>query len=332
MRLSLLTLCLLPALASAQTKTVGQIHRADPRFDALVATDAKIEQLADGFDWAEGPVWVKSGNYLLFSDIPKNMIWKWDGQALSSYMKPAGYSGDGKYPGREPGSNGLLIDKEGRLILCQHGDRRIARREADGKLVTLADKFEGKRFNSPNDAVFKSNGDLYFTDPPYGLPKAFNDPARELPYCGVYRWSAKDGTVTLLTKEMSAPNGIAFSPDEKTLYVANSDGKKAVWMAYPVNGDGTIGVGKIFYDATPLVKQGLQGAPDGLKVDAMGNVFATGPGGVHVFAPDGTPLGRIDPGCKVANCGWGDDGSVLYLTADKTLCRIRTKTIGLGMK
>ena len=199
--------------------------------------------------------------------------------------------------------------------------------EGGGK-QTLVDSYEGKRLNSPNDACYKSNGDLYFTDPPYGLPERYEDPRRELDFCGVYRLS-KSGEVTLLTDEMTRPNGIAFSPDEKTLYVAQSDPAAAIWKAFPVKADGTLGEGRLFYDATSAVGK-LPGLPDGLKVDKKGNLFATGPGGVYVFSPEGTLLGRISTGEKTANCGWGGDGSVLYLTADMYLCRIQTKTKGAG--
>jgi gluconolactonase len=244
-------------------------------------------------------------------------------------MKPSGYTGVADY-GREPGSNGLTLDAEGRVVFCEHGDRRISRMERDGGKRTLADNYQGKRFNSPNDAAFHSNGDLYFTDPPYGLPKQAADPRRELDFCGVYRWSRKDGTVTLLTRELSRPNGIAFSPDERTLYVANSDPQRAIWMAYPVKADGTLDAGRVFADVTSSVGPAMRGLPDGLKVDRGGAVFATGPGGVYVFAPGGKLLGRIDTGQATANCGWGEDGSTLYLTADSYLCRIRTKTKGAG--
>src|SRR5580704_1138527 len=202
----------------------GAIDRLDARFDQLIPPDAKLEKLAEGFEWSEGPVWVRDGGYLLFSDIPRNSVMKWkEGQGATLFLKPSGYTGSGTW-GAEPGCNGLLLDKQGRLILCQHGDRRIARLEKDGSFTTLADRYQGKRFNSPNDGVFKSNGDLYFTDPPYGLPKQYDDPHRELDYCGVYRLSP-DGTVTLLSTEMTRPNGIGFSPDEKKLYVAQSDPK-----------------------------------------------------------------------------------------------------------
>ena len=309
---------------------IGSIQRLDPRFDKLIPRDAVLEKLAEGFEWAEGPVWIRDGGYLLFSDIPNNSVMKWkEGHGVSLFLRPAGYTG--KDPrGGESGSNGLLLDARGRLILCQHGDRRIARLEDDGPFTALADRYRGKRLNSPNDAVFKSNGDLYFTDPPYGLMKGTRDEARDLDFCGVYRLSA-DGKLTLLTKEMTRPNGIAFSPDEKTLYVAQSDPKRAVWMAFDIKDDGTIGAGRVFYDATRhMGDKTLKGLPDGLKVDVSGNVFATGPGGVNVFAPDGTLLGRINPGVPTANCGFAEDGSILYLTADMFLCRIKTKTKGLG--
>lgn len=308
--------------------TIGKIERLDPRFDELIAKDAAIEKLAEGFKWTEGPVWIPGRNFILFSDIPNNAIIQWteqDGKRL--FMKPAGYTGDAARGG-EPGTNGLALDREGRLVMCQHGDRRIVRVEKDGSWTPLADKYQGKRFNSPNDLVFKSNGDLYFTDPPYGLPKGADDPARELDFFGVYCLAA-DGKVTLLTDQMTRPNGIGFSPDEKTLYVAQSDPQKAVWMAFAVKPEGTLGEGRVFFDSTPWVKKKLPGLPDGLKVDKKGNLFATGPGGVNVFAPDGTFLGRINTGVPTANCRFGDDGSMLYITANTRLCRVRTTTKGL---
>jgi gluconolactonase len=243
-------------------------------------------------------------------------------------LKPSGYTGTTPRTG-ESGSNALTFNADGKLVLCQHGDRRIALLNDDGKtFTTLADKYQGKRFNSPNDLVFKKNGDLCFTDPPYGLEKGADDPARELDFCGVYRLS-KDGKLTLLTKDLTRPNGLAFSPDEKTLYIANSDPKQAVWMAYAVKDNGTLGAGKLFHDST---KEGgkKKGLPDGMKVDEQGHVFATGPGGVWVFTPHGDVLGRIDPGCATANCGFGEDGSTLFMTADKMLCSIRLTTRGPG--
>ncbi len=313
---------------SAVGRTIGRIVRFDDRADELVAPDAQIELLASGFDWSEGPLWIPdpAGGYLLFSDIPRNSIMKWrEGEGVSLFMKPSGYTGVVDY-GREPGSNGLTLDLQGRIIFCEHGDRRISRLETDGGKRTLADSYDGKRFNSPNDAVVKSNGDIYFTDPPYGLPKGFEDARRELDFCGVYRLSTS-GEVTLLTKEMTRPNGIAFSPDEKVLYVAQSDPSEAIIKDFAVKSDGTLGQAKILQDFTELMGK-LPGAADGLKVDRKGNLFATGPGGVYVIAPDGTRLARIHTGERTSNCAWGDDGSVLYMTVDDNLCRIKTTTKG----
>lgn len=307
-----------------------QIVRIDPRFDALVPRDAALEKLGDGFNWVEGPVWNRRESYLLFSDIPSNSILKWqEGKGISLFLKPSGYTGAAPFEGREPGSNGLAYDAQGQLLLCEHGDRRIARMEVNKQKTTLVDRYEGKRLNSPNDLVVKSNGDIYFTDPPYGLPKTFNDPRKELDFNGVYRL-AKDGKLTLLTKELKAPNGIAFSPSEKTLYVAVSDSEHPVWMAYDVASDGTIANGRVFSDATAWSKS-KPGAPDGMKIDRAGNLFATGPGGIHVFAPDGTHLGIIETGVPTANCAWGGtDGSTLYITANKALYRIKLTTKGSG--
>ena len=309
---------------------VVKIVRLDPALDKLLAPDVKVEKLAGGFAWSEGPVWNKKDGYLLFSDIPNNRIVKWDGKGTSDYLKPAGYTGQAAFTGKEPGTNGLTYDAQGRLVACAHGDRMVLRLEDDGKKrVPLAQKFENKRLNSPNDLIYKSNGDLYFTDPPYGLPKGVDDPAREMDYCGVYRLD-KNGKLTLLTKEVTRPNGIAFSPDEKTLYVASSDPDKAIWMAYPVKADGTLDKGKVFFDATAWYKEKRPGLPDGMKVDKSGNLWATGPGGVLVFTPDGKHLGTIDTGVNTANVAFGEDGSTLYITANHELLRVKTGTKGLG--
>ena len=322
-----------PAISTIDTKnfpTIGKVIRLSPELNQLIDENAKIEVLGDGFVWAEGPVWIKDdkGGHLLFSDIPRNSIMKWkEGSGVDLFLKPSGYTGASNY-GNEPGSNGLILDPKGRLVSCEHGDRRISLLTNNGGKMTLVDNYNGKRLNSPNDACYHSNGDLYFTDPPYGLPNRYNDPRRELDFCGVYRLS-KDGKLTLLTKEMTRPNGIAFSSDEKILYVAQSDPKAAIWKKFPVNADGTLGKGEIFYDATANVGN-LPGLPDGLKVDQKGNIWATGPGGVLVFNPEGKLLGRISTGEKTANCGWGNDGTVLYLTADMYICRIQTKVKGAG--
>ncbi len=312
---------------------LGQIERLDPALDALLPKDAKIEVLSSGFVWAEGPVWVKdegpNGGHILFSDIPKNSIMRWDeGTGVSLFLKPSGFTGPGEY-GEEPGCNGLLLDPKGLLVACEHGDRRLSVLTKDGGKRTLVDNYEGKRLNSPNDACYHPNGDLYFTDPPYGLPQRWDDPRRELDFCGVYRLG-KDGKLTLLTKEMTRPNGIAFSPDLKTLYVAQSDPDAALWKAFPVKEDGTLGESRLFHDATENAKKEEPGLPDGMKVDSLGNVWATGPGGVFIFTPAGKLLGRIQTRERTANCAWGDDGSTLYLTADMYLCRVRTLAKGAG--
>jgi len=327
--------CCMPCCTTGTGKaggpTLGTILRKDPRFDALIPPGARMEILSGGYEWTEGPLWIKDGGYLIFSVIPPNKVCRWkEGEGVSIFLKPSGLTGP-KDLRPEPGSNGLILDPQGRLVLCQHGDRRMARMDApldkpEPKFVTLADKYEGKKLNSPNDGCFHSSGALYFTDPPYGLVSRMDDPTKELPFQGVYRVGT-DGKLTLLTKEVTRPNGIAFSPDEKTLYVASSDPDKAVWHAYPVNADGTLGAGRIFADFTKDVGK-VKGLPDGMKVDVHGNLFATGPGGVLVFAPDGTHLGTLATGQATSNCAWGEDGSTLFITADQYIVRIKTTTKG----
>jgi gluconolactonase len=307
-----------------------RIVRKSPALDGLLAKEAVVEKLADGYSWTEGPVWDRAKGRLLFSDIPGNHVIVWTpGQGTGELLKPSGYTGSAAFTGREPGSNGLAFDAQGRLLLCQHGDRRIARLEPEGNFTTLAERYQGKRLNSPNDLVVRPNGDILFTDPPYGLPGTFTDPGRELPFTGVYRLEA-DGRVTLLVKDMSAPNGIGVSPDGRTLYVANSDPKRAVWMAYPLGDDGTVGEGRVFFDATSWVGKDRPGLPDGLKVNATGHLFATGPGGLHVFSPKGELLGSIETGVPTANCAFGEDGHVLFITANTALLRVRVLTKGQG--
>lgn len=311
-----------------ESPTLGKIERLDPALDEILAADARIERLAGGFTWVEGPVWDATGGRLLFSDTIHNVVHQWkEGQGVGVFLRPSGYTGE-KPRGGEPGSNGLTFDHEGGLVLCQHGDRRIARVRLDGdwSFTTLADRYDGKRLNSPNDGVFRSDGDYYFTDPSYGLLGKNHDEGKELDFSGVFRLS-QDGTLTLLTKELKNPNGIAFSPDEKTLYVGNSDPKKAIWMAYPVQDDGNLGPGKVFKDVTEMVGE-APGLPDGLKVDEKGNIFATGPGGVLIFNPEGKHLGTLATGEPTGNCAFGEDGSVLYITANKYIARVRLKTKG----
>ena len=281
----------------------GRIVRLDPRFDLLVQPDAALEKVADGFQWVEGPVWDRKTGHLLFSDIPQNSVHKLAPNGESNLLlKPSGYTGRQPFLGREPGSNGLTFDRSGRLVLAEHGDRRIARLEPDGRKTTLAERYKGRRLNSPNDLVFDSNGNLYFTDPPYGLPQAFDDPQKELTFSGVYRLSA-GGKLTLLTRALRSPNGVALSPDEQTLYVSNSDRSRAVWMAFELGRNGVLGKGRVLADVTEWTKH-RPGAPDGMKVDRSGNLFAAGPGG-FVFSPAGDLLGTVETGGPTSNCAWG---------------------------
>jgi len=326
---SLLFIVFMNITVDAQLKSIGQVVQFDSDLEQILSKDTKIEVIAEGFVWSEGPVWVKNGNYLLFSDVPANTIYRWkEAEGLKEFLNPSGYTGILPYSD-EPGSNGLIINKNGELVACEHGDRRVSAMPlTKGGKRTIADNFEGKRFNSPNDVIQKSNGDYYFTDPPYGLPNKENDLSRETPLFGVYR--VHEGKVSLIIDNMTRPNGLAFSPDEKILYVAQSDPEKAYLMAFPVLADGSVGKGKIFFDMTPMVKQGLQGLPDGLKIDKKGNIFTTGPGGVLILTPESKLLGRIETGQATANCAFGNDGSVLYITADGYVLRIRTKTMGVG--
>jgi len=306
----------------------GDLHiiRLDDRLDRILSRDAKLEKIADGFKLAEGPVWAKRDGSLLFSDMPANAVYKWRaGDALRIFLQPSGYTGPEPFHGQNPGSNGLAFDSAGRLVLCEHGNRRITRLEHDGSRTVLVERFQGMRLNSPNDLVFNSRGDLYFTDPPFGLPGGFENSDRELAFSGVYRLSA-DGQLALLTKELKGPNGLAFSPSEKMLYVSDTYASEPGWVAFDVNEDGTLANGRPFL-ATPEWARTHEGARDGLKVDRLGNIFAAGPGGVHIFAPDGSAIGGI----KIryaSNLAWGDDGSVLYITSSTTLYRIRTLTVG----
>jgi len=314
------------------TEQKTEILRADPALDEIVTPGTKIEKLAGGFLFTEGPVWVPrtadSDGYLLFSDPNNNIIYRWtpDGQ-LSIYRTKSGYAGAdiGEYG--QPGSNGLTLDREGRLTINQHGYRRVVRLEKNGQLKVLADQFEGKRLNSPNDLVYKSDGALYFTDPPFGLPKFFDDPRKELPYSGVFRVSPDGKQVKLLTTELKGPNGLAFSPDEKYFYLDNWDEKKKIIMRYEVNSDGTLANGKVFFDMTSAPGED---ALDGLKVDQKGNLYVSGPGGLWVISPEGKHLGTISGPEHPHNFAWGDDdGKTLYLCARTGLYRIRLNVPGI---
>ncbi|MDH3497380.1 MAG: SMP-30/gluconolactonase/LRE family protein [Gemmatimonadota bacterium] len=311
--------------SSDRLRTIGHIERLAPGLDAIVPADAVFEILADGHDWTEGPVWVPALQSLLYSDVPRNAIYRWrEGDTASVWLTPSGYTATAPRGG-ETGSNGLALDPAGRLVLAQHGDRRIARLEAPWDrpapvFATLTDRFQGKRYNSPNDLAVRRNGDVYFTDPPYGLEHGVDDPARELAVYGVFR-VATDGSVTLLISDLSRPNGIAFSPDQRTLYVANSDPAQPVIMAYDVTDDGSLANGRVLFDSWG----------DGMAVDQRGHLYVTsGTSGVLVLAPDGTHLGSLVTGERTSNCAFGDDGSTLYVTSDMYLVRIRLTAKGVG--
>jgi len=316
-----------PFTASAEEAVVGQITRFDRAIDSLVGPESRLEPVAKGFHWVEGPVWNGPGRFLLFSDIPANAIYRWSAESGTSvFLERSGYSGATRFLGREPGSNGLVYDSRSRLVICAHGDRKIFRLEPDGRRTLLADRYGGLRLNSPNDAVYRANGDLYFTDPPFGLPRAFDDPAKELPYSGVYRLD-RNGALSLLLSEIKAPNGIAFSPDERVLYLTDVDPARPAWLAYDVLPGGGLANGRILLDAAPFMRT-RQGGPDGIKVDRSGNIFGAGPGGVYVIQPDGRLLGILETGTATSNVAWGEDCSTLFVTADQTIWRIRLRTRG----
>jgi len=303
-----------------------EIVRRDPALDAIVPPNPKIFKLAEGFKFIEGPIWVRDGGYLLFSDPNNNTIYKYtpDGQ-VTVFREKSGYDRADIAEYGQPGSNGLTLDREGRLTINEHGNRRVTRLEKDGRLTVLADRYEGKRLNSPNDLVYKSDGSLYFTDPPFGLPKFYDDPRKELAYSGVFRLAG--GTLQLVSKDLIGPNGLAFSPDERYLYVDNWDIKKKVVMRYDVNADGTLSNSRIFFDMT--------GAPgeealDGLKVDQQGNLYVSGPGGLWIISSEGKHLGTIKAPKLPANFAWGDeDGRTLYMTARTGLYRMRLNIPGI---
>ena len=313
---------------TSQSATVATIVRNDPALDKLVPPGAKVEKVRGNFRFIEGPIWIRSGGYLLFSDIPANSIMKWTVDGSVSVFRKSIFAG--KYPdGVLIGSNGLTLDHQGRVVAAEHGNRRVARYEKDGSTTVLADRYEGKRLNSPNDLISKRNGDIYFTDPP-GLLRTYPSDAKEMPqkeldFNGVYRITAP-GKLDLLIKDIPYPNGLAFSPDEKKLYVASSRPDK-FWMVYDVKADGTLTNGRKFFDATSMPGEDV---PDGMKVDTAGNVYATGPAGVMIFSSQGKLLGTIQFPELPANCAWGDaDGKTLYVTARTGLYRIRLNVAGV---
>lgn len=306
-----------------ERETVGGVRRLSPEMDAIIAPGARVEVLAEGFDWAEGPVWVEAGGYLLFTDVPQNVIWRWsETGGLSEFMRPSGFAGEDGSHLREPGANGLVIEPAGTLLMCDHGNRSLSRVDlATRRKTIVVDRFEGRRFNSPNDLVIHRSGAVYFTDPPYGLEGMNESPVKELAHNGVYRL-APDGAVTLIEDALSFPNGVALSPDHGTLYVAVSDPEGPVVMAYELDEAGGARSSRMLFDAAPLMGPDAPGLPDGLKVDARGRIFTTGPGGVLVLTPAGELLGVIDTGRATANCAFGPGGASLFMTADDRLTRV----------
>jgi len=309
----------------------AKIDRWDPAMDAIVPKDWKIEKLAEGFGWAEGPIWVKSGGYLLFTDVPGNKMWKWsENGGLEKFLDPSGATAPDPNVWREAGANGLAILDAKTILLADTGNRAIQKLDLVTKQKTpVATLFEGKKFSSPNDVTRMKSGVLFFTDPPYGFKKFDDAPEKEVAFNGVYRM-ATDGTVTVVDKELHRPNGVALSPDESVLYVAQSEPTKAIIMAYSLDANGKVTSKKPFNDLTDLVSKDAPGLPDGLTVAADGTIFATGPGGVIVLSKDGKRLGRISNGKATANCKFGDDGRTLYLTSHDLLARIRLNTKGVG--
>ncbi len=319
-------------------KTIGTIERFDLALDNIISKDAKAEIIAEGFEWSEGPLWIEKHQMLLFSDVPMNTVYKWtEEKGKEVYLKPSGYTGTTPSDCKEPGSNGLTLDNDGNLVLCQHGDRRMARMDAPldkpaAKFISLTDNYKGKKFNSPNDAVYNSAGKLFFTDPPYGLKtQDDNDPKKEISFNGVYKVkkdtrlndTVGQGTVILLVDSITRPNGIAFFPGEQRLLVANSDPDKPNWYVFDVNGD-SLTNGKIFYSAAGYDKS-WHGLPDGFKIDKNGNVFATGPGGVYIFNSEGEKLGLLRLDNSTSNCALSPDEKTLYVTNDMYVLRLKMR-------
>jgi gluconolactonase len=315
--------------SNGQMKTIGVLERLDPSLDAIISPGAKAEIIAEGFEWSEGPLWIEKYKMLLFSDVPTNTIYKWtEEKGKEIYLKPSGYTGTEPSKSKEPGSNGLILDNEGRLVLCQHGDRRMARMDAPlnkpaPKFITLADKYEGKRFSSPNDAVYNHTGDLYFTDPPYGLPmQSDNDPSKETAFNGVYKLN-KDGRVTAIASSLSRPNGLAMFPGGRSVLVANCDPIDPAWYLVDIDADSNSAANPFFSLAGYDKK--LKGLPDGLKIDKNGNIFATGPGGLYILNKEGKLLGKLKLDNASSNCALSPDEKTLYITNDMYVLRLKMR-------
>jgi gluconolactonase len=327
-RLASLAILVLSATVHAAPLTSGKITRYDAALDAVITPDARIEKLAEGFTWAEGPVWIAAG-YLLFTDVPENKMYRWSpAEGASVFLSPSGYAGPPLKGVREAGANGLHVDGAGSLLVADSGSRLVARLDlATQRRQTLAATYEGKRFNSPNDIARKRDGTIFFTDPPYGLEDGDDSPLKEMKRNGVYRIGT-DGTVTLLEDSLTRPNGIGLSPDERTLYVANSDPANPIWMRYTLDAHGNVTDKRKLADASDLLASNAPGLPDGMAIAANGYLFASAPGGVLIMTPEGKRLGRIETGDAISNCAFGDDGRTLYLTSHKILARVRTRVAG----
>ena len=313
--------------AQQHYRTTGTIERIDPAINKIISASAKAEIIAEGFDWCEGPVWVEKYNMLLFSDVPRDTIFKWtETGGKEIYLTPSGYTGT--IPrGGEMGSNGLTLDKKGHLVLCQHGNRQIAKMDAPldkpiPKYISLADNYKGKKLNSPNDLTINSEGEIFFTDPPYGLEKQMDDPKKEISFQGVYKMNA-NGQVVLLVDSLTRPNGIAFLPGEKQLLISNSDPDKPNWYIFDVVGD-SLKNGRIFFSAAGYDKS-QKGLPDGFKVDRNGNVFASGPGGVYFFNNKGKLLGKLKLENAASNIALSPDEKTIYITNDMYVLRFKMR-------
>ncbi|HEY0504778.1 MAG TPA: SMP-30/gluconolactonase/LRE family protein [Lysobacter sp.] len=322
--------CTSPREAMPHDGPIGRVVAFDPAFDRIVPADARIERIAEGYQWAEGPLWMRDGGYLLFNDVPGNTMHRWSPrEGASVFLQPSGYGGADLDGLREAGANGLEIEPQGTVLLADSGTRLIARLDpATKRKTTLAATYRAKRFNSPNDVVRRSDGAVFFTDPPYGLKGIDESPLKEQPVNGVYRLDP-DGSVHLIDDGLRFPNGIALSPDERTLYVANSDREHPVWVAYRLDARGDATARRVLADASDLAA-GAEGAPDGLAVSSDGHLFATAPGGVLVMDADGRRLGRIETGARVSNVAFGDDGRTLYLTSHTFVARVRVNATGIG--
>ncbi len=320
----------LAAWAAPAPGSYGTVRRLSPALDSVIAPNTVIEQIAWGFKWAEGPVWVKDGGYLLFSDPPMNTMYRWSAGANAAvFMKPSGYAGAPDPALREPGSNGLATDASGKLVICDSGDRALVRVDLKTKArTTVIDKFEGKRFNSPNDLCISKSGAIYFTDPPFGLTDGIQSKVKELPFSGVYHL-APDGTLSVIDKELAYPNGVALSPDEGRLFVTNSDRTQPILKAYTLGDDGLPQSSDVLFNMAPLLTPQAKGLPDGMKIDADGNMFVAGPGGMLVLSKDGDLMGIISVTDRASpNCAFGEDGSTLFIAATDIVARIRLKTRG----